>query len=95
MSSRALTYENYIDTKFNVTYDSEEKLQTFQVTELPSHPPVYPFLPKEQLQFVLAVFGQWTVAGEFNLSDTDTLNKRFPQIKPLSFRDLLEQAWRD
>ena len=36
-------------TKFDVTYDSEETLKTFQVTELPSHPPVYPFFPKEQL----------------------------------------------
>ncbi|RHZ56606.1 aromatic alcohol reductase [Aspergillus thermomutatus] len=81
-------------TKFDVKYDSEEKLKTFQVTELPSHPPVYPFLPKEQLQYILAVFGQWTEAGAFNLPEADTLNKRFPEIKPLSMIELLQQAWK-
>ncbi|PIG88671.1 hypothetical protein AARAC_000514, partial [Aspergillus arachidicola] len=81
-------------TKFDVTYDGEEKLKTFQVTELPSHPPVYPFFPKEQLQYVLAVFGQWSEAGAFNLPDEVTLNKQFPDIKPLSMNDLLQAAWK-
>lgn len=83
-----------LGTKFDVTYDSEEKLKTFQVTELPSHPPVYPFFPKEQLQYVLAVFGQWTEGGAFNLPDEDTLNKQFPDIKPLSMNELLQAAWK-
>ncbi|RAQ50436.1 hypothetical protein AFGD_002712 [Aspergillus flavus] len=81
-------------TKFDVTYDGEEKLKTFQVTELPSHPPVYPFFAKEQLQYILAVFGQWTEAGAFNLPDEVTLNKQFPDIKPLSMNDLLQAAWK-
>ncbi|KAE8321634.1 NAD(P)-binding protein [Aspergillus sergii] len=81
-------------TKFDVTYDGVEKLKTFQVTELPSHPPVYPFFPKEQLQYVLAVFGQWTEAGAFNLPDDVTLNKQFPDIKPLSMKELLQAAWK-
>ncbi|KAF4763546.1 hypothetical protein HAV15_000578 [Penicillium sp. str.  len=80
--------------KFDVTYDSEEKLRTFQVTELPSHPPVYYFLPKEQLQYILAVFGQWTEAGAFNLPDEDIINKRFPDIKPLAMAELLQEAWK-
>ncbi|KAK6826422.1 hypothetical protein RU639_005437 [Aspergillus parasiticus] len=80
-------------TKFDVTYDGE-KLKTFQVTELPSHPPVYPFFAKEQLQYVLAVFGQWTEAGVFNLPDEVTINKQFPDIKPLSMNELLQAAWK-
>ncbi|KAL6231579.1 hypothetical protein BDW75DRAFT_38768 [Aspergillus navahoensis] len=32
------------------------------------------------------------VTGEFDLPDTDTLNKRFPEIKPLAFCELLEKA---
>ncbi|GMG22393.1 unnamed protein product [Aspergillus oryzae] len=83
-----------LGTKFDVTYDGEEKLKTFQVTELPSHPPVYPFFAKEQLQYILAVFGQWTEAGAFNLPDEVTLNKQFPDIKPLSMNDLLQAAWK-
>jgi hypothetical protein len=82
-----------LGAKFDVKYDSEDKLKTFQVTELPAHPPVYPFFPKEHLQFVLAVFGLWTAAGDFNLPDTDILNKRFPEIQPLSFSELLHKAW--
>jgi hypothetical protein len=81
--------------KFDITYDSEDKLKTFQVTELPAHRHAYPFLPKEQLQYLLAVFGQWTAAGDLNLPDTDTLNQRYPKIKPLSFRELLQRAWKD
>lgn len=83
-----------LGAKFDVTYDSEEKLRTFQVTELPSHPPVYYFLPKEQLQYILAVFGQWTEAGAFNLPDEDIINKRFPDIKPLAMAELLQEAWK-
>ncbi|KAB8217059.1 NAD(P)-binding protein [Aspergillus novoparasiticus] len=81
-------------TKFDVTYDDEEKLKTFQVTELPSHPAVYPFFPKEELQHVLAVLGQCVEAGAFNLPDEVTLNKQFPDIKPLSMNELLQAAWK-
>ncbi|GFG20810.1 hypothetical protein IFM5058_10787 [Aspergillus udagawae] len=81
-------------TKFDVTYDSEEKLKLFQVTELPSHRPVYPFLPKEQLQHVMAVLGQWSDAGAFNLPEEHTLNKRFPEIKSRSMAELLQEAWK-
>jgi hypothetical protein len=55
---------------------------------------MYSYLPKEQLQFILAVFGQWTATGDFNLSTTGTLNERFPEIKPLSMGDMLQQAWK-
>jgi hypothetical protein len=81
-------------TKFHVTYDSVEKLKTFQVTELPSHPAVYPFLPKEQLQYILAVFGQWTEAGDFNLPEEDAFNRqRSPDIRLRSMAEMLQEAW--
>lgn len=83
-----------IGTKFNVAYDNEARLGSFQVTELPSHPSFYPFLPKEQLQYILAVFGRWTSEGEFNLPENDTLNIRFPEIKTRTVREVLEQGWR-
>ncbi|PGG95147.1 hypothetical protein AJ79_08200 [Helicocarpus griseus UAMH5409] len=81
-------------TKFNVTYDNEEKLKTFQVTELPSHTPLYPFYPKVQLQYFLAVYGRWADAGHFDLPEKDTLNARFPQIRAMSMTELLEQGWK-
>ncbi|PLB35797.1 NAD(P)-binding protein [Aspergillus candidus] len=80
--------------KFNVTHDSEEKLENFQVTELPSHPSMYAFLPKEQLQRILATFGRWSNAGDLDLSEDESLNRRFPEIRPRSVRDVLEEGWK-
>lgn len=81
-------------TKVHVTYDSVEILKTFHVTELPSHPAVYPFLPKEQLQNILAVLGQWTEAGDFNLPEEEAFNRqRSPDIKLRSMAEMLQEAW--
>ncbi|KAE8372283.1 NAD(P)-binding protein [Aspergillus bertholletiae] len=80
--------------KFNVTHDSLEKLSSFQVTELPSHLSMYPFLPKETLQYILAIFGRWTANGDFNLDESDILNKRFPEIKARTIREVMEPGWR-
>ncbi|KAL4758767.1 NAD(P)-binding protein [Aspergillus foveolatus] len=79
---------------FNVTYDSEDMLRTFQVTELPSHPLAYAFLPKEQLQYMLAVFGRWTAAGDFDLPEEESLNRRFPEIQAQTVRMVLEHGWK-
>jgi hypothetical protein len=56
---------------------------------------VYPFFPKEQMQYLLAAFGAWTAAGEFNLPEENTLNNRFPDIKPVSLKQVLEQGWKE
>ncbi|PLN81566.1 NAD(P)-binding protein [Aspergillus taichungensis] len=80
--------------KFNIIHDSEEKLKTFQTTELPSHPSIYPAFPKEQLQYILATFARWSNAGDMNLSEEESLNRRFPEIQPRSVRDVLEEGWK-
>ncbi|KAF7177894.1 hypothetical protein CNMCM7691_006370 [Aspergillus felis] len=80
--------------KFNITYDNEEMLKNSQVTELPSHPSIYPFLPKEHLQHILAVFGFWTAVGDFDLPEEDTLNSRFPNIKTRTVHEVLGQGWK-
>jgi hypothetical protein len=83
-----------LGTKFNVAYDDQEKLGSFQVTELPSHSALYSFLPKENLQYILAVFGRWTAAGDFDLPVNDTLNSRFPEIEARTLRQVMEQGWK-
>ncbi|KAK4032304.1 hypothetical protein C8A01DRAFT_20609, partial [Parachaetomium inaequale] len=80
--------------KFNVTFDNEEKLKSFRITELPSHASIYAILPKEKLQHILATFGRWTAAGDFNLPEEESLNRRFPEIQPRTVRDILEQGWK-
>ncbi|KAG9190539.1 phenylcoumaran benzylic ether reductase [Alternaria panax] len=43
-------------TKFETKYDSVEKLKSYRVTELPAYPPMYPYFPKQMLQYIYAVF---------------------------------------
>ncbi|KAH6981638.1 hypothetical protein BKA56DRAFT_549473 [Ilyonectria sp. MPI-CAGE-AT-0026] len=80
-------------TKFNVEYDSVEKLREGKVTELPSHKYAYDFVSKEVLQSLLAHFGTMFEDGQFDFKPEKTLNNAFPDIKPLSAKEILEQGW--
>ena len=82
-------------TKFNVTYDTIDTLKQGKVTELPSHPQVYPFFPKEALQGMLSSFGLAFAYGEFDLKvdSGNSLNERFPEIKPRTVKELVQEAW--
>lgn len=82
------------ETKFDTTYDSLETLKSFQVTELPAHPAIYPFFPKQMLQSMFAVFGVLFEGGFFDLKPEKTLNDQFPEIKPRSVRELVNEAWK-
>lgn len=79
-------------TKFEVVYDSLEKLKTGKITELPSHPYLYPFFPKEMLQGMFAAFGIMFEKGEFDMRPARSLNDQFPDIKARSVKELLVQA---
>ncbi|OHW91810.1 NmrA-like family protein [Colletotrichum incanum] len=83
-------------SKFNITYDSVDKLKTGQVTELPGHIPMYPFFPKEALQGMAAIFGLWFNDGTFDIppNGTKTLNEIFPGIKAWTVKDILNTAWK-
>ncbi|GME39002.1 Pyridoxal-phosphate dependent enzyme [Neofusicoccum parvum] len=81
-------------TKFEIHYDDLQKLKKGEVTELPHHPPVYQFFPKERLQGMFAFFGYNMATGLFNLPTEDSLNKKFPEIKTLTAKDVLEQVWK-
>ncbi|KAF5844423.1 hypothetical protein GGP41_001390 [Bipolaris sorokiniana] len=81
--------------KFDVKYDSVETLRKGQTTELPSHTPMYPFFPKEQLQGVLAGFGLFMENGSFDLKPPkeQNLNELFPEIKLASMKEIMG-AWK-
>ncbi|KAI8712566.1 NmrA domain-containing protein [Fusarium sp. LHS14.1] len=79
-------------TKFSVTYDSVDSLKEGKVSELPSHPAMYGFFPKEQLQGILATFGLMFEAGLFNLEDSSIVQD-FPDIKLRTMKELLTEAW--
>ncbi|SPO01759.1 uncharacterized protein DNG_04432 [Cephalotrichum gorgonifer] len=81
-------------TNFTVVYDSMEKLKREQVTELPSHPSLYPLfpIPKETLQAMFAHFGIMFENGALDITD-HTLNEDFPDIKPRTVRELILEAY--
>ncbi|KAF5007111.1 hypothetical protein FDECE_6542 [Fusarium decemcellulare] len=85
--------EEVTGDKFNVTYDSVEKLSKGEVTELPGHVPAYAFVPKVVLQQALSVYALWSAEGAFSLVSERTLNDVFPEIKPMGVREMLQKAW--
>ncbi|KAH9211997.1 hypothetical protein DL95DRAFT_525412 [Leptodontidium sp. 2 PMI_412] len=87
--------EKVTDAKFEVHYDSVDKLKTGQITELPSHKNFYQFFPKEVLQGILALFGLWFDSGDFNfeVSGKESLNERFPEIQPISISQIINEGW--
>jgi hypothetical protein len=87
--------EQVRNTKFNVTYDSIDTLKQGKVTELPSHSAMYPFFPKEAMQGMFASFGLLFAYGnfDFKVDSTNSLNERFPNIKPRTVKELVQEAW--
>ncbi|KEF62390.1 uncharacterized protein A1O9_00362 [Exophiala aquamarina CBS 119918] len=79
-------------SKFTVTYDSVEKLERGDMTELPSHPAIYPFFPKQIFQQYFSMFALYVTIGLFDFPEEKTLNKEFPEIKTTTVRDML-QNW--
>ncbi|KAH6961727.1 hypothetical protein BKA56DRAFT_424379, partial [Ilyonectria sp. MPI-CAGE-AT-0026] len=82
--------EEATGAKFDVVYDSIEKLKGGEVTELPGHVAAYEFFPKHLAQFFYSVFGLWFAEGAFNYEPTKTLNDAFPEIQPLKVKDILD-----
>ncbi|KAH7131277.1 hypothetical protein EDB81DRAFT_859843 [Dactylonectria macrodidyma] len=81
-------------SKFEVHYDSEEKLRRGQITELPAHKEQYPYFPKEQLVFLYAGLETLMAMGKFELPIEKGLNKRFPDIKMLTVAEMLNNTWK-
>jgi len=80
-------------TEFTVADDSVEKLRLGQTTELPSQVPLYQYIPKSLVQGLTSVFGLWLEQGEFDLKPEKFLNETFPDIKPMTMKEMLDKAW--
>jgi len=85
--------EEMTGSKFNITYDSVEKLQRGEITELPSHKYLYEYFPKPMLGALLSKFGLWTVNGLMQVPKEGSLNEQFPEIKTTTVREMLG-AWK-
>ncbi|KAL0937796.1 NmrA-like family protein [Colletotrichum truncatum] len=80
--------------KFDVAFDDVEKLKASQITELPGHKASYGQFPKEQLQWFFAIFELWMATGLGRVEREGSLNELFPEIKPLTAREMLEKYWK-
>ena len=80
--------------KFTVTYDSREKLERAEMTELPFHTQIYSMRPKAVLQHRFSRFGLCGIDGLYiPPNDGTTLNDRFPHIKTTTVADMMA-AWK-
>ncbi|KAE8155068.1 hypothetical protein BDV25DRAFT_126216 [Aspergillus avenaceus] len=82
-------------SKFQVFYDDVEKLQRSEITELPGHKALYKQIPKESFQWFTSIFERFTADGTSHIARAGSLNERFPDIKPLSVKNMLDRYWKN
>lgn len=75
--------------KFIIVFDSEEKLRTGEITELPSHPALYQYFPKPLLTGLLSKFGLWAIAGIMSYPTAGSMNEKLPEIKTRSVKEIV------
>lgn len=83
--------EEVTGSTFEVTYDPIEKLAKGEITELPPHAKelaASPF-PETIARMLLSVLGLWAATGYFNVPVEQSLNQKFPDIKPVTVREML------
>lgn len=85
--------EEATGTKFSVAFDSVEKLERGEVTELPAHRSLYAVVGKAAVQKRIAMFGLYTVKGMLLLPEEGSLNSMFPHIKTMTVAEIVG-VWR-
>ncbi|KAG6995843.1 hypothetical protein G7Y79_00041g077950 [Physcia stellaris] len=78
--------------KFEVVHDSLEDLRAGRITEIPAYVPIYKVLPKDFFLEMMAAFAVAMVTGVFDLGD-DTLNKQYPEVKPVKTDEFITKYW--
>ncbi|KAI9663877.1 MAG: hypothetical protein M1821_007367 [Bathelium mastoideum] len=81
--------EEYRGFKFNIAYDSVEKLRSGEITELPSHASAYSFIPKSALYGIQSKFGLYVAYGMFDFPEKGSLNQLFPEIKTITVEEII------
>jgi hypothetical protein len=81
--------------KFDVTYDSIEKLQKGECTELPGHKAIYELFggeaAKPMFQKLISQLAVWMAEGKLRM-ERPLLNEMFPEIEPLTVEKALSKA---
>lgn len=84
----------HVESKFNVHYEDPEKLKKLEITKLPGHEDATKMMPWEPMRHFCAVFENWLVDGFYDLPKENTLNEKFPAIKTLTVKEMVEQNWK-
>jgi hypothetical protein len=83
--------------KFDVSYDSVEKLKEGRVTELPIHVEKYALFGGEAakpfVQATMSLHGLWFTEGDGEYGPGSYLNEIFSEIKPVSLEDAMHVAF--
>ena len=83
-----------LGTKFDIAYDSREKLEKSEMTELPFHAHIYSRMPKAAAQHRFSRFGLSVIKGYYvPPSDGSTLNDQFPEIRTTGVEEMMS-AWK-
>lgn len=81
-------------SKFNIAYDSVERLRSGEITELPAHVSAYSFIPKSLLQVIQSKFGLYVAYGMFDMPEAGSLNQLFPEIETTTVEEIIGH-WKD
>ena len=84
---------HWVGSKFDVAYDSPEKLQKGEVTDLPCNAGTSSVYSDELIRSLLAAWGGYVLEGRFDIPTDKTLNTVFPDVQPLKVKDVLGM-WR-
>ncbi|TID04711.1 Isoflavone reductase-like protein A622 [Colletotrichum higginsianum] len=75
--------------KFNVTYDSEEKLKNNQSTVLLGYEGVAP----DEAQWLDSMMGRMIIGGWLSMPKENRISEKHPDIIPLTVDELLAKYW--
>ena len=85
--------------RFEVTYDSLEKLRTGRVTPIPAntaHAALYSSPEFDAMPILIAMFagiGAAMAAGDLDIAAEDSLNAQFPGIETIKVVGFIEKYW--
>ncbi|KAH7065836.1 hypothetical protein BKA63DRAFT_165944 [Paraphoma chrysanthemicola] len=84
--------EEVTGSKWDVTYDSVDKLEKGDGTLL-QQPEGSPELPEEVLRHMVSEYGIMATKGIMDVTKEGLRNDEFPDIKPVTVREVVEAAW--
>lgn len=81
----------YLGHKFDVAYDSKEKLEKNEATVISPDAGYGGMDPQTMVCFA----GLTILRGELALPKQGRLNEKYPEIKPMTIEELMTKAWKE